>query len=427
MTRSISPVHADDELRPLLARISAGFSGTDANAVSDVSQDHADHLLARIVWARLAEPGDRTAGALIETLGPVELLRMLSTGVTAKRITATVHERTGEDGTDQRAVTAGLKRWLPRLDRAATLEDLRRSAEARYRVLVPSDDLWPERLTDLGDSAPMALWVRGDHTRLVSPAFAIVGARAATGYGEHVTAELVDGLGRAGYTIISGAAYGIDGAAHRTALATDALTVAVLAGGIDRPYPEAHRQLLDRIADTGAVCSEMVPGSAPTRWRFLQRNRLIASLSNATVITEAGIRSGSLNTAGHAAEIGRPLGAVPGPVTSAASAGCHKLIREYGASLVTGAVEALELVGSSNLAATDAAHVSLSRQPELHRRILDALPLRGSRTLDDAARRAGVSTEDARGVIAELELLRFVRRHETPQVGEVAWSLQRRE
>ena len=134
--------------------------------------------------------------------------------------------------------------------------------------------------------------------------------------------------------------------AHRAALASDGTTIAFLAGGIDRFYPLGHESLLTRIAQTGAVVSELPCGAAPTKWRFLQRNRLIAAASQATVVLEAGIRSGSLNTAGHAAALGRPLGAVPGPVTSPASAGCHRLLREFDAVCVVDADQMAELAAA---------------------------------------------------------------------------------
>jgi DNA processing protein len=199
-------------------------------------------------------------------------------------------------------------------------------------------------MNDLGNAAPFALWVRGNVELLASSEqIAIVGARAATGYGEHVTMELAAGLSDRGRTIVSGAAYGIDGMAHRATLAGHGHTIAYLAGGVDRYYPSGHDALLTHIAEKGAVVSELPVSSPPTKWRFLSRNRLIAAATHATVVVEAGWRSGSLNTAGHAHQLGRPVGAVPGPVTSAASAGCHRLIRDYGAILVTNADEAAEL------------------------------------------------------------------------------------
>ena len=198
---------------------------------------------------------------------------------------------------------------------------------------------------ELGVHAPIGLWVRGRPDALAwsVPTIALVGARAATGYGEHVAMEASAGLVDRGFAIVSGGAYGIDGMAHRAALASDGTTIAFLAGGIDRFYPLGHESLLTRIAQTGAVVSELPCGAAPTKWRFLQRNRLIAAASQATVVLEAGIRSGSLNTAGHAAALGRPLGAVPGPVTSPASAGCHRLLREFDAMCVVDADQMAEL------------------------------------------------------------------------------------
>jgi len=232
---------------------------------------------------------------------------------------------------------------------------------------------------------------------------------------------------QAGVAIVSGAAYGIDAVAHRAALASQAPTIAVLAGGVDRAYPAAHDSLLTRIAQEGLVCSEMIPGSAPTRWRFRMRNRIIAALSDATLVTEAGVRSGTINTAGHAAELGRTLGAVPGPVTSATSAGCHMLIRDYGATLVTDARDACEMLGVTDQLAIfpeDAADEGGQRTKPLHERLLDAVPLRGHRTAEDIARRAGLSLAEATGGLAELELLGRVR-SAGYGTGPSEWSLVR--
>lgn len=203
------------------------------------------------------------------------------------------------------------------------------------RIITPDSDEWPTGLNDLADP-PEQLWAIGRPIDNFAPSLAVVGARAATAYGEHVTGTLVEDLGP-GVTIISGTAYGIDGAAHRAALAQGGPTIAYLAGRVDRPYPAGHRHLISRIADYGTVLSENEPGSAPTKYAFLQRNRLIAAHAQGMVVVEAGWRSGSLNAAGHAASLRRPVGAVPGPITSAASAGCHRLIRESGAHIITSA------------------------------------------------------------------------------------------
>ncbi len=191
----------------------------------------------------------------------------------------------------------------------------------------------------------MCLWVRGqgELAALVERSVALVGSRAATRYGETVAADLAAGLAVHRVTTISGAAFGIDAAAHRGALTAGKPTVAVLACGADRSYPAAHGVLLDSIAEDGCVVSEVPPGAIPTRWRFLERNRIIAALAGGTVVVEAAWRSGALNTAKHAGELNRPVGAVPGPVTSPASAGCHKLIRE-GHTCITDAADLVELI-----------------------------------------------------------------------------------
>lgn len=240
---------------------------------------------------------------------------------------------------------------------------------------------------------------------------AIVGARAATAYGEHIAVELAAGMVSRDVTVVSGGAYGIDGAAHRAVLRAGGLTIALLAGGADRAYPAGHTGMLADIASTGAVVSEVPCGTAPTRWRFLQRNRLIAALSDATVVVEAGWRSGSLNTAGHAAALGRPLGAVPGPVTSAASAGCHRLLREYDAECITGVDDLADMIGACAGDARAGRGSAAEAPAEADaRRVRDALSSRSPRSLADLARRTGLSESDVSGRLGVLELEGRARR-----------------
>jgi DNA processing protein len=297
-----------------------------------------DERLARIALTLFSEPTDPTTGALIAIYG-------------ASR---TAQIALGEaDGNEADAETvAQFRAKVTARTKGAQLEQVLRATEHfGSRVLIPGDPEWPEGLADLGIYEPIALWARGNTDLLTQPIarrIAIVGARAASGYGEHEGMELAAGLLERVYTIVFGAGYGIDGMVHRVTLAGHGDTIAVLAGGVDRFYPAGHDALLQRITEEGLVISELPPGSPPTRWRFLQRNRILASISAATVVVEAGWRSGSLNTAGHAHALGRKLGAVPGPVTSAASAGCHRLIRDFGATLVTNAVEVAELVRTAN-------------------------------------------------------------------------------
>ena len=297
-------------------------------------------LEARAAWSTITEPGDATAGALTRHAGHTAALEALAAGRDTLLAALAAADVDAEDAAH------AADRWLPRhtprhIDEALALA-------ARHGITLIDPATIPG-LSDLGDAAPHVIWARGTLTPLtrdLTDRIALIGARAATSYGEHVTAEIAADLAGRGVVIVSGAAYGIDAAAHRAALAAGGSTVAWLAGGADRPYPAGNNDLIARIAERGgAIVSEVAPGAAPTRWRFLARNRLIAATTAATVVVEAGVRSGSLTTANHAADLGRTIGAVPGPITSAASTGCHRLIREADAHLVTSADEAYELLG----------------------------------------------------------------------------------
>jgi DNA processing protein len=358
-------------------------------------------LFARASWTGIAEPGDRAAGDLVASLGAAGALTVVVESWSAKRIAAAAGSAGSELTVDD--IAAALARWGPRLKSAVALISLRQAVRFSVRLIVPGMSPWPSGVDDLGAHAPIALWLRGNDSTLAATdrSIALVGARAATAYGEHVTMEASAGLVDRGYAIVSGAAYGIDGMAHRAALASSGQTVAFLAGGVDRFYPSGHDALLARIAERGAVVSELPCGSPPTKWRFLQRNRLIAAASLATIVLEAGWRSGSLNTAGHAATLGRPIGAVPGPVTSAASAGCHRLIREFDATLVTTAVEMAELVRADPAAAP----FEVQRGASASRvRLKDALSARTQRTVEDLAARAGMSVAEVQSELGELEI-----------------------
>lgn len=242
---------------------------------------------------------------------------------------------------------------------------------------------------------------------------ALVGARASTGYGDHVAAELAYGLVRKGYTAVSGGAFGIDAAAHRGALAAGGPTVAVLACGVDRAYPMAHAGLLDRIAETGLVLSEWPPGSEPLRFRFLIRNRVIAALTLGTVMVEAAARSGARQTLHRAHQLGRATMAVPGQITSSASAGCHEELRKPTVQPVASVAHVLEEVG--RIGVDLAPPVQGPERPEdlldeVDRRLMDAVPARRTTTCAEIARVAGVPLRVAmtkvpalvtRGLLAE--------------------------
>ena len=391
-----------------------------AVAPAGLSKEQVEEYFARASWTGIAEPGDRLAGQLVSALGARRALTALIDRWDIPTIISAVISAGAEVTAEE--IDLAVQRWHPRVKSSAVVTALRQAVRLSVALLLPGDDGWPAGVDDLEVHAPLALWVRGYRSTLASTStsIALVGARAATGYGEHVTMEASAGLVDRGYTIVSGAAYGIDGMAHRAALASSGQTVAFLAGGVDRFYPSGHDALLTRIVESGAVVSELPCGSPPTKWRFLQRNRLIAAASQATIVLEAGWRSGSLNTAGHAASLGRPLGAVPGPVTSAASAGCHRLIRDFYATCVTNVDEMAELaplpsaMAGLEIAAESAAHPTSERT-----RVIDALSARSARTTNDVAARAGLSASQVQSVLGILALEGGARQ------GESGWMLSR--
>jgi DNA processing protein len=236
-------------------------------------------------------------------------------------------------------------------------------------------------------------------------AVAVVGSRSATTYGTEVAAGIAATLARAGHPVVSGAAFGIDQAAHRGALAVDGANVAVLACGVDRAYPTAHRDLLDHLGRTSAVIAEVPPGCAPTRGRFLSRNRLIAALARGTVVVEAAARSGALNTASWTTRLNRHLMGVPGPVTSAQSQGVHELIRSGAASLVTRGDEVLEVVGEAGVHLTSPLRGPSRRRdqvPPRDQRVLDAVPLARPAPVDSIAVTAGMALLDVQAALRRL-------------------------
>lgn len=301
--------------------------------------------VCRVALSSACEPGDSDAALLVAALGARRVLEIVTGDVSADGVRHALADAGAPVIPPARRLSDALARWRSRLPRSAVWAPLERGARIGAVLVTPDSGFWPTSLDDLEHGAPLALWIRGDPQRLagLGRSVALVGARAASGYGEHVALESAAGLSDRGFAVVSGGAYGVDAAAHRATLASEQLTAAFLAGGVDRLYPAGNDLLLKRIARDGLLLAELPPGSTPTRWRFLMRNRLIAAVSSATVVVEAGARSGSLNTAGHAAQLGRPLGAVPGPVTSKASEGCHRLIREYAAICVTTPDEMAEL------------------------------------------------------------------------------------
>jgi len=358
-------------------------------------------------WAylsRVVEPPSNDLASLVATVGPVEAAERIRRGDVSGSLARRTEARR-------------------EIDRAAA--DLDVLARLGGRLVTSSDPEWPllaftafrgvdERDRPAGH-APSVLWVVGEDplADVAERACAVVGTRAATAYGEHQAADLAAGLAEREVAVVSGGAFGIDGVAHRAALGADGLTVAVLAGGVDVPYPVAHTAMLRRIGEQGLLVSEYPPGVRPARHRFLTRNRLVAALAGATVVVEAGVRSGAANTAAWAAALGRPVCAIPGPVTSSASAGCHALIRA-GAHLVTRVEEVVELVGAAGELAPEPVRPTspLDELSDVELRTYDALPARGFRSLEQIAVAAGLPATRLLGPLATLELAGLVVRHD---------------
>lgn len=356
--------------------------------------------VARAALSRLSEPGDVRLTTLVGRLGANRVYELL------------------RDEQDVAGVYTDVAARLRGLDPARELAD---AAGKGIRFVCPEDDEWPRDLDDLDRAeplqerggAPLGLWVKGPRRldEVCRSAAAVVGSRSATTYGAAVASDLAAHLAEHGVGVVSGAAFGIDQAAHRGALAVKGLTVAVLACGVDRAYPSAHRGLLDYIAETGLVVSELPPGCAPTRVRFLSRNRLIAALARGTVVVEAAVRSGALNTANWTTRLNRVLMGVPGPVTSAPSQGVHELIRARGAALVTRGEDVLELLAPSGsfLAEVPRAPMLVTdRLDDRERRVLDAVPVTRPAGEDSIARTAGVGEPDVRAALERLSGLGLV-------------------
>jgi len=288
------------------------------------------------------------AGLLRADLGPIESLILVINGSDA----ASIVKLLSNDQTPHftKTLTECLETWRRRVKQADVFRSVEILRSIGGTLVTPQSSYWPEQLNDLQHGAPAALWLLGDSKLLLelSESVAVVGSRVVSEYGTAVTRDVVSTLVKDGKPIVSGGAIGIDAVAHQRTLELKGLTVVVMAGGIDRLYPAQNRNLFKQIAKTGLIISEVAPGVSPTKWRFLQRNRLIAALSQATVVIEAGFRSGTINTAGHANELGRPVGAVPGPINSVRSAGCHQLIKDGRAQLISVPSDLKELCGESD-------------------------------------------------------------------------------
>lgn len=362
----------------------------------------ADEEKAR-AWAylaRVAEPPHTGMRELVEAVGPCEA----AAAIRARRVPA------GFDG------VLGATAARSAVD---TTGDLDRAAAVGARLITPDDEEWPGwqlwglRGADTAERGgpPLALWVRGGRSLAaeVGRSIGVVGSRSSTSYGEYVTGQLVGGIVDAGWSVVSGGAFGIDGVAHRACLGSGGSTVAVLACGIDVDYPASHASLFAAVARDGLIVSEYPPGTTAARHRFLTRNRLVAALSSAVVVVEAGRRSGAANTAAWARKLGRPLGAVPGPVTSAMSVGCNRMIADEQAALIVDSQSLISLAAPDGAGGpTDGPARRIDALTGDRQRVYEALPGRGSITVDEIAVSAGVGASAVMAALAMLEVDGYV-------------------
>lgn len=365
--------------------------------------------LARVRLSLLAEPGEWRMTSLVARLGPQQVLQQLQAELDLDGLTRDLHSR---DDTDP-------------------VRALEQAERLGIRFVVPGDAEWPTMLDGLAHTeplqgrggVPLGLWVRGPlPLNELTGAVAIVGSRMATTYGTEHAGRIAATVARSGVPVVSGGAFGIDHAAHRGASAAGGVTVAVLACGVDRHYPVAHRAMLEHLAATSAVVSETPPGGSPMQVRFLARNRLIAGLSAGSVIAEAALRSGALNTANWTDRLGRVLMGLPGPVDSATSEGVHDLIRNGGAALVANGEHVLELIGASGTHLVqpsrgpdrDRDHLTLRQ-----RQVMDAVPVSRPAGADSIARTAGLAPAEVRGILDDLQGHGLVR------VEDGGWRLAR--
>lgn len=359
-----------------------------------------DDREARLLLSHWCEAGERSVGQRVRRLGAPAVAEEIIAGISPLPAAAGFAGRVSGVGTVDEAV----ERWVRPAQTTAE------RCGARY--VVPGDREWPTQLDDLADAAPLGLWVAGagDLRLLALRSISVVGARAATSYGELLARELGAHLAQTGWLTVSGGAFGIDAAAHRGALAAGGATACVLAGGVDVPYPRSHADLLARIRESGVLVSESPLGAAAMRHRFLTRNRIIAALSRGTVLVEAAVRSGGRSTVREARDLRRVVMAFPGPVTSVMSAGCHVVIREESAHLVTSPREVVALVEGQLAPAEEGQEAASDGLGWRERRVLDAVPVRRPAPLASIGRLAGLGPTEAMAALGALDALGLVER-----------------
>ena len=349
---------------------------------------------ALLVLAHVVEPQDARMGAFIDAEGPIATIDAIRRGTIPKR------------------EVDGLQARLREFSFARALRELERSSA---RLVFRDSPEWPTQLDDMKSIRPFVLWVCGTpNLRLAAiRSISMVGARNCTPYGSFIARDWSARFSDQGWVIISGGALGVDGAAHQGVLSVSGITICVLASGVDVAYPRTHESLIANIADSGLVISESPPGQQALRQRFLSRNRIIAALSRGTVVVEAGTRSGTTSTANFANEFNRPLFAVPGPITSPMSAGCHQLISEGKAMLASNWEEVGFMLGDRQLT-LDLPEIEVRDTDGLtsvQKAVLDAVPIRQGKSADEVMVATGLSLREVLSSLGVLESGGFIRQN----------------
>ena len=352
---------------------------------------------------------DRLRLQLVPGIGPRVLQLLLEHVGEATEILAASRRRLLEVPRVGHGVADGIGQAISRVQ---AREILTRCQSEGISLIERGNELYSPLLEEIPDP-PDLLYVKGQFEPVDQVSVAVVGSRRCTAYGRRMCELLAGGLARAGLTVISGLARGIDGVAHRSALAAGGRTIAVLATGVNRIYPPEHAELASEITRFGAILTEARLDQGPLPGLFPQRNRIISGLSLAVVVVEAARRSGALHTARHAIEQGREVLAVPGQVDSLASQGCHDLLRD-GAKLVTCVDDVLEELGPlmQPLQVGSAPPIHIPRELSLDDREREVLSIVGPdpRHLDELLRGSPLDTSTTLAVLTALELRRLVRR-----------------
>ncbi|MBI1903166.1 MAG: DNA-protecting protein DprA [Planctomycetia bacterium] len=366
-------------------------------ADATIDADRLRRVVAELTLAQADGVGPRLRRSLLDAFGSAEAALAAPAGELqkvpgiGKKTAAAVAEARNHSGVD------------------AILADCR---DHGVRILLEDDEEYPAALKTT-HTPPAVLFVRGRLDPRDALALAVVGTRHATAYGLRQAEKLAGSLARSGFTIVSGLARGIDGAAHKAALAAGGRTIAVLGSGVLNVYPPEHNDLAEAIIAQGAVVSESLPRAVPIGGIFPQRNRIISGLSLGVLVIEAPAHSGALSTARHALEQGREVFAVPGPVDGHASQGCHRLIRD-GARLVESADDVLEELGplaepASTIAGREVRHPGEILLNDQEQRVLAAIGTQPT-SIDELVAALAMPTPQVLATLSVLELRRLIRR-----------------